>query len=80
MDPEAVAPLGSIADDRADQDARISVIEARVDHLEALALNSPDLRFARVQAIKAQITAGTYKVPAPQLADALLDYMRVWAA
>jgi flagellar biosynthesis anti-sigma factor FlgM len=61
-------------------DARFSKIEARVDHLEALALNAPDLRLARVLALKAEISSGTYKVPPLQLADALLDYMRRWAA
>jgi flagellar biosynthesis anti-sigma factor FlgM len=60
--------------------ARFSSIEARVDHLEALALNAPDLRLAKVLKLKAQISAGTYKVPPLQVADALLDYMRRWAA
>ncbi len=60
--------------------ARFSRIEARVDHLEALAMDSPDLRLARVHALKAQIAAGTYDVPAEDLAVALFEYMRVWAA
>ena len=82
MDPRAATNIPGNADARAAQsnDARFSIIEARVDHLEALALNAPDLRLARVLALKDQISAGTYKVPPLQLADALLDYMRHWAA
>ena len=75
-------PRGGDADSGAarSNDARLSSIEARVDHLEALALKAPDLRLARVLELKAQIAAGTYQVPALQVADALLDYMRRWAA
>jgi anti-sigma28 factor (negative regulator of flagellin synthesis) len=32
---------------------------------------------ARVQALKAQIDAGTYQVPAKQVSAALLAYMRL---
>jgi flagellar biosynthesis anti-sigma factor FlgM len=72
-------PEAGLMDPQANE-ARFSRIEARVDHLEALVLNSPDFRLARVQTLKAQITAGTYDVPAEKVAAALLDYMRGWAA
>jgi flagellar biosynthesis anti-sigma factor FlgM len=56
--------------------AQFSNIEARVDNLVALVLSFPDLRSARVKALKAQIDAGTYNVPAEQIAAALFDYLR----
>jgi len=81
-DPQSATNTPGNADALAAQsnDARFSIIEARVAHLEALALNAPDIRLAKVLALKAQISAGTYKVPPLQVADALLDYMRRWAA
>ena len=82
LDPHSATNIPGNADALAAQsnDARFSNIETRVEHLEALALNTPDLRLAKVLALKAQISAGTYKVPPVQVADALLDYMRRWAA
>jgi flagellar biosynthesis anti-sigma factor FlgM len=82
LDPQSASNIPGNTDVLPAQsnDARFSIIEARVDHLEALALNAPDLRLAKVLALKAQISAGTYKVPPVQVADALLDYMRRWAA
>jgi flagellar biosynthesis anti-sigma factor FlgM len=82
IDPQSATNIPGNADALTAQsnDARFSIIEARVDHLEALALNAPDLRLAKVLALKAEISAGTYKVPPLQVADALLDYMRRWAA
>jgi flagellar biosynthesis anti-sigma factor FlgM len=82
VDPQSATNIPVNADALAAQsnDARFSIIEARVDHLKALALNAPDLRLAKVLALKAQISAGTYKVPPLQVADALLEYMRRWAA
>jgi anti-sigma28 factor (negative regulator of flagellin synthesis) len=58
--------------------AQLSTIEARVDYLAALAMTVtiPDLRLARVQALKAQIDAGTYDLQPQQVAAALFDYMR----
>jgi flagellar biosynthesis anti-sigma factor FlgM len=50
-------------------------IAVRGGKLAAEALSFPDFRLARVKALKAQIAAGTYKVPAPKVAAALLDYM-----
>jgi flagellar biosynthesis anti-sigma factor FlgM len=58
--------------------AQVSSPEARVDNLVALVLSFPDLRSARVQELKAQIDAGTYHVPAEQIAAALCAHMRLW--
>ena len=69
------APLG--ANVEAPEDG-FSTIAARAHRLAAVALSFPDLRLARVQALKTQIDAGTYQVPAAQVAESLLDYMRVW--
>lgn len=50
-------------------------IAARGGQLAAEVLSFPDFRSARVKALKAQIAAGTYNVPAPKVAAALLDSM-----
>jgi flagellar biosynthesis anti-sigma factor FlgM len=71
-----IAPPGANVDAREADQSRFSTIAARVDNLLAVALSIPDLRVARVQALKAQIKAGTYQVPAQQVAAALLDHMR----
>jgi flagellar biosynthesis anti-sigma factor FlgM len=70
---------GANVDGRVANEARFSTIAAKVDNLTALALNIPDLRLAKVLALKAQIDAGTYQVPAERVADSLLDYMRLRA-
>jgi anti-sigma28 factor (negative regulator of flagellin synthesis) len=47
----------------------------------AVALIIPDLRAARVRALKAQISARTYQVTAEQVAESLLEQMQVsWKA
>ena len=73
--PATIAPPGASVEAPEDE---FSTIAARAHRLTAVALSFPDLRLARVQAIKAQIDAGTYQVPAAQVAESLLDYMRVW--
>jgi flagellar biosynthesis anti-sigma factor FlgM len=81
MEPQSAttAPSGSNADILTQiYEARFSSIEARVEHLEELALNIPDFRLARVLELKAEIDAGAYDVPAERLAAALLEYMQVW--
>ena len=58
-----------------------STIAPRADNLVAVALSIPDLRRARVRALKARIAAGTYQVPAEQVAESLLDHMQAsWKA
>ena len=81
MEPQTatIAPPGANAYAREADEPRFSTIAARVDNLVALALNDPDLRLARVQALKAEIDAGTYQVPAQPVAESLLDHMRLWA-
>src|SRR5260221_14466291 len=76
----ATAPLGAnvyLRETQADA-ARFSTIEARADHQAAVAVTAtiPDLRLARVQALKARIDAVTYHVTSQQLAAALFGYMR----
>lgn len=75
-----IAPPGANAYAREANEPRCSTIAARVYKLAALALSIPDLRLAKVQALKAQIDAGTYQVPAQQVAAALLDHMLVRAS
>ena len=56
-----------------------STTDASLSNLAAVALSFPDLRLARVRALKAQIAAGTYHVTSEQLAAALFDHMRAWS-
>jgi flagellar biosynthesis anti-sigma factor FlgM len=48
-----------------------------VGKLAAAALNVPDVRQAKVAALRAQLAAGNYKVSSQQVAGALLEQMRV---
>jgi len=48
--------------------------------LTAAALDSPELRMDRVQALKSQIDAGTYQVSPAQVADSMMEQMRVRAS
>ena len=60
---------------------RFSILAARVDNPVAVALSIPDLRRARVRALKARIAAGTYQVPAEQVAESLFEHVQAsWKA
>ena len=48
-----------------------------VGKLEAAALNSPEVRAERVQALKSQLHSGTYQVSAAQVAGSILEQLRV---
>src|SRR5713101_6005038 len=75
------APPGANMCAQEAEESRFSTIAARVDNLAAVVLSIPDLGLARVQAVRARIDAGTYQVPAQQVAESLLDHMRVsWRA
>jgi flagellar biosynthesis anti-sigma factor FlgM len=46
---------------------------SQTSELVAQAINQPQIRTEKVEAIKAQIEAGTYKVDAAEVADALIN-------
>jgi len=71
-----IAPPCPNAHVREADEPRVSTIAARPDILVAVALSIPDLRVARVQALKARIAAGTYDVPARQVAETMLEQMQ----
>jgi len=48
-----------------------------VGKLETAALNSPEVRTERVQALKSQLQSGTYQVSPAQVAGSILEQLRV---
>lgn len=48
--------------------------------LTAAALDSPELRMDRVQALKSQIESGTYQVSPAQVAGSMMEQMRLRAS
>lgn len=77
LEPETatIAPSSANVDAWEADEPLFSIVEAKVDNLASVALSFPEIRLARVQALKAKIDAGTYQVRAEQVADALLEYM-----
>jgi negative regulator of flagellin synthesis FlgM len=68
-----VAPASA---DQTDQ-KRLSESDASVGKLETAALNSPEVRAEKVQALKSQLQAGTYQVSPAQVAGSILEQLRV---
>jgi flagellar biosynthesis anti-sigma factor FlgM len=50
--------------------------ETSIGKLAASALNSPEVRQGKVEALKAQVDAGTYQVSSHSVAGTLLDQLR----
>jgi flagellar biosynthesis anti-sigma factor FlgM len=48
-----------------------------VGKLETAALNSPEVRTEKVQALKSQLQSGTYQVSPAQVAGSILEQLRV---
>jgi negative regulator of flagellin synthesis FlgM len=48
-----------------------------VGKLETAALNSPEVRTERVQALKSQLQSGTYQISPAQVAGSILEQLRV---
>jgi flagellar biosynthesis anti-sigma factor FlgM len=69
--PTATAGAG------APEESRLSTTESSLRTLAGGALGAPEFRQARVEALRAQIVAGTYQVSAEQIAASLLDQLRV---
>jgi flagellar biosynthesis anti-sigma factor FlgM len=68
-----VAPASA---SQADQ-SHLPESEASVGKFETAALNSPEVRTEKVQALRSQLQAGTYQVSASQVAGSILDQLRV---
>ena len=51
--------------------------DASVGKLETAALNSPEVRTEKVQALRSQLQSGSYQVAAAQIAGSILEQMRV---
>lgn len=51
--------------------------DASVGKLETAALNSPEVRTEKVQALRSQLQAGTYQVSPAQVAGSILEQLRV---
>ncbi|HET9365420.1 MAG TPA: flagellar biosynthesis anti-sigma factor FlgM [Candidatus Angelobacter sp.] len=51
--------------------------DASVGKLETVALNSPEVRNEKVQALRSQLQSGTYQVSPAQVADSILEQLRV---
>jgi len=49
---------------------------ARVNSLAAAALNAPEVRDAKVEALRTQIAAGKYSVSPHQIAASMVDQLR----
>lgn len=81
LDSEMAVIATSIENVQKSAQLQFSTIAARVDNLVAVALSIPDLRRARVRALQARIAAGTYQVPAEQVAESLFENMQAsWKA
>ncbi|HKW19059.1 MAG TPA: flagellar biosynthesis anti-sigma factor FlgM [Terriglobales bacterium] len=57
--------------------AELSESDTNAGKLTTAALNSPEVRAERVAGLRAQLASGTYQVSAAQVADSLLNQMRV---
>lgn len=67
------APASASQTDR----SHLSESDASVGKLETAALNSPEVRTEKVQALRSQLQAGNYQVSPAQLAGSILDQLRV---
>lgn len=59
------------------ENPRVAESDANVGKLAAAALNAPEVRTEKVQALQSQTKAGTYHISAEQVAHSMLQQMRV---
>ena len=69
--PSQVAPAS-----KAEQ-THLSESGTSVGKLETAALNSPEVRIEKVQALRSQLQSGTYQVSPAQVAGSILEQLRV---
>jgi negative regulator of flagellin synthesis FlgM len=68
-----VAPTSA----RQTHQTHLSESDASVGKLETAALNSPEVRTEKVQALRSQLQSGTYQVSPAQVAGSILEQLRV---
>jgi flagellar biosynthesis anti-sigma factor FlgM len=71
--PSQVAPASA---SKAEQ-THLSESGTSVGKLESAALNSPEVRIEKVQALRSQVRSGTYQVSPAQVAGSILEQLRV---
>jgi flagellar biosynthesis anti-sigma factor FlgM len=71
--PSQVAPASA---NKAEQ-THFSESGTSVGKLESAALNSPEVRIEKVQALRSQLQSGTYQVSPAQVAGSILEQLRV---
>lgn len=59
-----------------EETTRFSSGEAGVSTLAAVALHAPEVRQAKVEALRQQIASGTYQVSPHQIAASIFDHLR----
>ena len=68
--PETASSAGN------EETTRFSSGEAGVSTLAAVALHAPEVRQAKVEALRQQIAAGSYQVSPHQIAASIFDQLR----
>jgi negative regulator of flagellin synthesis FlgM len=66
---------GAVA--QAPAESQFSANQANVSSLLSTALAAPEVRQEKVDALKAQLVSGTYRVSSQQIASSMLEAMRV---
>jgi len=67
---EAQPSAGSLGSNQLSAD---TATVSQISDLVAQAMNQPEVRTDKVEAIKAQIAAGTYEIDPSKIADAIID-------
>jgi flagellar biosynthesis anti-sigma factor FlgM len=77
--PQTEKPSSYVAQAGAHQTIQTQSSESgtSVGKLETAALNSPEVRSEKVQALRSQLQSGTYQVSAAQVAGSILEQLRV---
>jgi flagellar biosynthesis anti-sigma factor FlgM len=71
------APRASASARAAGDEAPFASLEAGVSTHAASALQAPEVRSGKVEALRAQIASGAYRVEPHQIADSILEQLRV---
>ncbi len=72
-EPKALEVNRAAVNSGASQPGEDSVDLGQVSVLAEKAMNQPEVRMEKVEAIKAQIAAGTYAIDAASIADAIIS-------
>jgi flagellar biosynthesis anti-sigma factor FlgM len=76
---QAEKPSSRVAPASASHTGKAHLLESdiNVGKLETAALNSPEVRTEKVQALRSQLQSGTYQVSPAQVAGSILEQLRV---